>query len=112
MERFVFYSDLLLTFEKCRYHFDGTPRKFFEGWYFRVSIPEKRESFCFMYSVENPAFRQSLSPLEVALYGPRFTGVGAQILGANDKYLCQYTQESHNFWGGNFLILQMLFHDK
>lgn len=58
-----------------------------------------------MYSVENPAFRKSLSPLETALYGPRFTGVGAQILGANDKYICQYTQESQNFWGGNFLIL-------
>ncbi|CAF2031489.1 unnamed protein product [Brassica oleracea var. botrytis] len=81
------------------YHFDGTARKFFEGWYFRVSIPEKRESFCFMYSVENPAFRKRLSPLEVGLYGPRFTGVGAQILGANDKYLCQYTEDSHNFWG-------------
>lgn len=54
-----------------------------------------------MYSVENPAFRKRLSPLEVGLYGPRFTGVGAQILGANDKYLCQYTEDSHNFWGGS-----------
>lgn len=61
-----------------------------------------------MYSVENPAFRNRLSPLEVALYGPRFTGVGAQILGANDKYICQYTQESHNFWGGNFFILNLV----
>lgn len=64
-----------------------------------------------MYSVENPAFRKRLSPLEVALYGPRFTGVGAQILGANDKYICQYTEESQNFWGGDFLILKMLFHE-
>ncbi|WVZ76900.1 hypothetical protein U9M48_024819 [Paspalum notatum var. saurae] len=32
------------------YHFDGTARPFFEGWYFRVSIPECRQSFCFMYS--------------------------------------------------------------
>ncbi|XP_075508295.1 putative tocopherol cyclase, chloroplastic [Primulina tabacum] len=81
------------------FHFDGTARKFFEGWYFKVSIPEVRQSFCFMYSVENPAFTKKLSRLEEAQYGPRFTGVGAQILGADDKYICQFTQESHNFWG-------------
>ncbi|CAK9166100.1 unnamed protein product [Ilex paraguariensis] len=81
------------------YHFDGSTRKFFEGWYFKVSIPELRQSFCFMYSVENPAFRRNLSRLEEAQHGPRFTGVGAQILGAYDKYICQYTEESQNFWG-------------
>ncbi|KAK4388847.1 Tocopherol cyclase, chloroplastic [Sesamum angolense] len=83
------------------YHFDGTSRKFFEGWYFKVSIPECRQSFCFMYSVENPAFRKKLSTLEEVQYGPRFTGVGAQILGADDKYICQYTEESQNFWGNS-----------
>lgn len=88
------------------YHFDGTARKFFEGWYFKVSIPEKRQSFCFMYSVENPAFPKELTTLELAQYGPRFTGVGAQILGAGDKYICQYTPQSHNFWGSrNELML-------
>nr|GEV90386.1 tocopherol cyclase [Tanacetum cinerariifolium] len=81
------------------YHFDGTTRRFFEGWYFKVSIPEQRQSFCFMYSVENPAFRKELNGLEQLQYGPRFTGVGAQILGADDKYICQYTKESQNFWG-------------
>ncbi|KAK8523374.1 hypothetical protein V6N13_113315 [Hibiscus sabdariffa] len=81
------------------YHFDGTTRQFFEGWYFKVSIPERKQSFCFMYSVENPAFRKKLTPLETLQHGPRFTGVGAQILGAYDKYICQYTEESPNFWG-------------
>nr|ACD50891.1 tocopherol cyclase [Phaseolus vulgaris] len=81
------------------YHFDGTSRKFFEGWYFKVSIPERRQSFCFMYSVESPSFRKPLSPLEQVQYGPRFTGVGAQILGADDKYICQYSPESQFFWG-------------
>ncbi|KAI5669299.1 hypothetical protein M9H77_19152 [Catharanthus roseus] len=81
------------------YHFDGTTRKFFEGWYFKVSIPECRQSFCFMYSIENPAFTKRLSGLELLQYGPRFTGVGAQILGADDKYICQYTEDSQNFWG-------------
>ncbi|XP_054797273.1 tocopherol cyclase, chloroplastic-like isoform X2 [Prosopis cineraria] len=87
------------------YHFDGTTRKFFEGWYFKVSIPERRQSFCFMYSVENPAFTKKLTPLEAAQYGPRFTGVGAQILGANDKYICQYSEESQNFWGNRHELM-------
>ena len=86
-----------------RYHFDGSTRQFFEGWYFKVSIPEKRQSFCFMYSVENPAFRKPLTPIEEAKYGRRFTGVGAQILGADDKYICQFSEESQNFWGSKFL---------
>ncbi|OIW21068.1 hypothetical protein TanjilG_28514 [Lupinus angustifolius] len=81
------------------YHFDGTSRKFFEGWYFKLSIPEQRQSFCFMYSVENPAFPKKLTSLEEAQYGSRFTGVGAQILGADDKYICQYSPESTSFWG-------------
>ncbi|KAL8226676.1 hypothetical protein R6Q57_016508 [Mikania cordata] len=87
------------------YHFDGTTRKFFEGWYFKVSIPEQRQSFCFMYSVENPAFRKNLNSLEQLQYGPRFTGVGAQILGADDKYICQYTKESQNFWGSRHELM-------
>lgn len=82
-----------------RYHFDGSTRKFFEGWYFKVSIPEQRQSFCFMYSVENPAFRKKLSFVEQLTHGPRFTGVGAQILGADDKYICQFSEESQSFWG-------------
>lgn len=87
------------------YHFDGTARLFFEGWYFKVAIPESRQSFCFMYSAENPAFPNGMSMLDTALYGPRFTGVGAQILGADDKYICQYTRESNNFWGSRHELM-------
>lgn len=87
------------------YHFDGRTSQFFEGWYFKVSIPENKQSFCFMYSVENPAFRKKLNPIEEAKYGPRFTGVGAQILGAGDKYICQYSEESQNFWGSRHELM-------
>ncbi|KAL5698481.1 tocopherol cyclase [Ranunculus cassubicifolius] len=87
------------------YHFDGSTRKFFEGWYFKVSIPERRQSFCFMYTVENPVFRKKLSTVEQVTYGPRFTGVGAQILGVDDKYICQFSEESHNFWGSRHELM-------
>lgn len=62
-----------------------------------------------MYSVENPAFKKPLNGLEQLQYGQRFTGVGAQILGANDEYICQYTEESHNFWGSKFINLIITF---
>ncbi|KAI3768230.1 hypothetical protein L2E82_18744 [Cichorium intybus] len=95
------------------YHFDGTSSKFFEGWYFKVSIPERRQNFCFMYSVENHALQKPLNSLEQLQYGQRFTRVGAQILGADDEYICQYSKESQNFWGsrhelnlGNSFALQ------
>lgn len=61
-----------------------------------------------MYSVENPAFHKKLSALEVAQHGTRYTGVGAQILGGDDKYICQYSEESHNFWGSKFLCFKLI----
>ncbi|KAF6995476.1 hypothetical protein CFC21_011970 [Triticum aestivum] len=87
------------------YHYDGTARAFFEGWYFKVSIPECRQSFCFMYSVENPFFRDGMTALDRTLYGPQFTGVGAQILGADDKYICQFSEKSNNFWGSRHELI-------
>jgi len=52
-----------------------------------------------MYSVENPAFPKKLTALESAQHGSRSIGVGAQILGAYDKYICQFSEESQDFWG-------------
>lgn len=62
-----------------------------------------------MYSVESPSFTKKLSSLEELQYGPRFTGVGAQILGADDKYICQYSEESSNFWGSMFFFFPFLY---
>ncbi|XP_017255764.1 probable tocopherol cyclase, chloroplastic [Daucus carota subsp. sativus] len=87
------------------YHYDGSARKFFEGWYFKVAIPECRQSFCFMYAVQNPLFRKKLTALEEAQYGPRWTGVAAQILGADDKLIVQSSEESQNFWGSRHELM-------
>ena len=35
------------------YHWDGSDRRFFEGWYYRVTLPTG-ETFAFMYSIEDP----------------------------------------------------------
>jgi tocopherol cyclase len=68
------------------YHWDGSDRRFFEGWYYRVTLPDCGETFAFMYSIENPSGNTPQS------------GGGAQILGPNDEYLCRTFPDVSQFW--------------
>lgn len=38
-----------------RYHWDGLQDPYYEGWFFRVTLPEQERSFGFLYIVHNPA---------------------------------------------------------
>lgn len=73
------------------YHWDGVSPRFFEGWYYRVTLPQTPDgvpqTFAFMYSIEDPIGGQANS------------GGGAQILGANDEYLCRTFPDVRRFWG-------------
>lgn len=78
-----------------RYHFDGTSRRFFEGWYFKVSIPEAKQSFAWMYTSENPG------AAEVEPFNMATSPCGAaQVMGADEEYLLQDAPTIKNFWGG------------
>ncbi len=68
------------------FHWQGGDRPFFEGWYFRVTLPELRDSFAFMYSIEDPRG------------GSRYSGGAAQILGPADHYLCRTFPQVKTFW--------------
>eukprot|EP00873_Tetraselmis_striata_P022254 jgi/Tetstr1/442518/TSEL_030616.t1 len=68
------------------YHYDGRPGRFFEGWYFKVYIPEEDTSFALIYSIEDPA------------NDTKTAGVGAQIMGPDDGYLLQYSKDVDSFW--------------
>lgn len=68
------------------YHWDGSSRRFFEGWYYRVTLPQERETFAFMYSIEDPIGNKPHS------------GGAAQILGANDEYLWRTFPNVSKFW--------------
>ncbi|MGJ3249995.1 MAG: tocopherol cyclase family protein [Elainellaceae cyanobacterium] len=68
------------------YHWDGSSRRFFEGWYYRVTLPSCGETFAFMYSIEDP------------IGGKPYSGGGAQILGPNDEYLCRTFPDVTQFW--------------
>ncbi len=75
-----------LTTPHSGYHWHGSSDRFFEGWYFRVTLPHEQQGFAFMYSIEDPAGNQPHS------------GGAAQILGPNDEYLCRTFPNVHQFW--------------
>jgi tocopherol cyclase len=68
------------------YHWNGLDRGFFEGWYFRITLPEIRESFAFMYSIENP------------LGGNADSGGAVQILGIDEQYIWCPFLDTSKFW--------------
>ncbi|MCL1466310.1 tocopherol cyclase family protein [Argonema galeatum] len=68
------------------YHWDNSDRRFFEGWYYRVTLPEDRQTFAFMYSIEDP------------LGGKPHSGGAAQILGPDDEYICRTFPDVKKFW--------------
>ncbi|MEA5450293.1 tocopherol cyclase family protein [Leptolyngbya sp. CCNP1308] len=68
------------------YHWDGKDHRFFEGWYFRLTLPETRQTFAFMYSIEDP------------VGGQPHSGGTAQILGPKDGYFCRTFPDPQKFW--------------
>ena len=68
------------------YHWNGLDRNFFEGWYFRVTLPKIRESFAFMYSIEDPCG------------GSINSGGAAQILGIDEQYSLSSFPSINKFW--------------
>lgn len=70
------------------YHWDGSARRFFEGWYYRVSLPALGQGFAFMYSIEDP------------IGGQEHSGGVAQILGPEDQHQWRSYPQVHGFWAG------------
>ncbi|CAE8582232.1 unnamed protein product [Polarella glacialis] len=86
-------------------HFDGSSRRFFEGWYMRVTAklsedegkveedsPSSRASFAFMYWVERgkrPPLLRTLRRLRHGVSGGGFEAAGAQVMGPDGKVLFQ-----------------------
>ncbi len=68
------------------YHWDGSLRRFFEGWYFRITLPQVGHSFAFMYSIEDPQGDTATS------------GGMAQILGPQDQHQWRTFPEVRGFW--------------
>jgi tocopherol cyclase len=76
------------------YHWNGIDRDFFEGWYFRLTLPKIKESFAFMYSI--------LPGKRYTIEDPSGTspdrGGAVQILGIDEQYLSCSFPDPHQFW--------------
>lgn len=68
------------------YHWNRGGGRFFEGWYYRITLPEVGQTFAFMYSIDDPAG------------GKRCSGGAAQILGPDDEYLIRTFPDVEKFW--------------
>lgn len=68
------------------YHGNESSIDFFEGWYFRITLPEISKSFAFMYSIQDPIGDSDNS------------GGSVQIFGDCHHYLCRTFPDIKNFW--------------
>jgi len=69
-------------------------RRFFEGWYYRITIPDSNNtSFAFIFSIEDPfptkEARKKSSSLSCA---------AVQVMGPNDQYTVQASRDVTQFW--------------
>ena len=86
----VIADDSLRMLPHSGYHWRdqyGSPSdRFFEGWYFRLTLPEPVQTFAFMYSIDDPAG------------GVEHSGGAAQILGPDESYYCRTFPDVSQFW--------------
>lgn len=68
------------------YHWNQITPSYFEGWYFRLTLPEIKQTFAFMYSIEDPLGQQSNS------------GGAVQILGIDETYLIRTFPDVQKFY--------------
>lgn len=68
------------------YHWRNQRTRFFEGWYFRLTLPDCGQTFAFMYSIDDPAG------------GTAQSGGVAQILGPDETYCCRTFPNVARFW--------------
>ena len=68
-------------------------KRFMEGWYYRVTIPEEDVSFAFIFSVEDPG-RSSKNGSE----GSDLKLAACQVMGPNDEYMVQADRDDEKFW--------------
>lgn len=79
----------MTSFQTPHSGYHGSPSnraRFFEGWYFRLTLPEQGQTFAFMYSIDDPTG------------GTAQSGGVAQILGPDEAYYCRTLPNVERFW--------------
>jgi tocopherol cyclase len=71
-----------------RHPYRNKQKRFMEGWYYRVTLPEENVSFAFIFSVEDPSITKD-SDLALSC---------VQVMGPNDEYVVQADSDHRKFW--------------
>ncbi len=79
------------------YHWQGQS-PFFEGWYVRLLLPEKRQSFAFMYSIENPAGDRPYQGGAIQILGTTVKQAGVGEVCYVDQLACRTFPDVKSFW--------------
>ena len=65
-------------------------KRFMEGWYYRITLPEEKVSFAFIFSIEDPnPLRDGNGELSLS---------AVQVMGPNDEYVVQADKDHRKFW--------------
>lgn len=73
-------------------------RRFMEGWYYRVTLPDTRESFAFIFSIEDPHSKKYSNPDENGISKSPYTLSCCQIMGPDDSYLIKSDKRDTIYW--------------
>ena len=68
------------------YHWNQITENYFEGWYYRLTLPKIKQTFAFMYSIQDPVGNKANS------------GGAVQILGIDETYLCRTINNVDRFF--------------
>jgi tocopherol cyclase len=86
---------MLLQTPHSGFHWDGQQYPFFEGWYYRLTIPPDRiadgQTIAFMYSFQAPVSGLSSGKKQ-------FGGCTVQVLGPEEQYFCRSLPNLSRFW--------------
>jgi hypothetical protein len=68
------------------YHWHRGSDRFFEGWYFRITLPQVKQSFVFMYAIDDP---QGNTP---------YSGGSMQVLGVDEELIWRTLPNTQDFF--------------
>lgn len=76
-------------------HWDGSQQPFFEGWYYRLTLPPDQipggQTIAFMYSLQAPVTGLTDVTTQAG-------GGSVQILGPDEQYFCRSLPDLSQFW--------------
>lgn len=97
---FFIKNRILLPFQPKKASQSIKTKRFMEGWYLRLTLPQNNTSIAFMYSIEIEKQRKKRNKNRELSHdhdgAPSLTAV--QIMGPNDTYLVQADTNITKFW--------------